>query len=132
MPKLPDIAAVVKREHDALAAETHIAQCPPLVAVNNLDDVARVPTKLRWNNKTTVTALPDAKGLAHIVDCPSLSSTALWVATANNSYRAHYLKFLNTQYELGLAAISAPYDVDHLYNRSRARVYGLQFIRMAL
>jgi hypothetical protein len=132
VPKLPDISTVIKREHDALAAETKIAQCPPLVAVNDMDDVARVPSKLRFNNPTTVTPLAGAKGAAMIVDCPSLHSTCLWVGTNNDRYRDDYLTFLNVTYQLGLGSISAPYDVDHLYNRSRARVYGLQFIRMAL
>ena len=132
MPKLPDIASVIKREHDALAAETKIAQCPPFVALNDMDDVARVPTKLRSNNPATVTALQGAKGSAFVVDCPSLQSTALWVGTNNDHYRTDYLGFLNSSYQLGLTSISAPYDVDHLYNRSRARVYGLKFIRMAL
>jgi hypothetical protein len=127
-----DVAAVIRREHDALATETRIAQCPPFVAVNNMDDVARLPTKLRWEHKTTVGMLPQAKGTAFIVDCTSLNSTDLWVATENNAYRADYLNFLNTTYGLDLSSIPVPYDVDHLYNRSRAQMYGLRFIRLAL
>ncbi len=36
MGKPWDLAAVMQREKDALIAETRIAQCPPLVAVNNM------------------------------------------------------------------------------------------------
>jgi hypothetical protein len=132
MPNPADVGGVIQREHDALAAETRIAQCPPLVAVNNMDDVGRVPTKLRWNNPTTVARLPGAKGAAFVVNCASLGSTALWVGTANDAYRSDYQLYLNTTYNLNLAKIPATYDVDHLYNRSRARGYGLQFIRVAL
>lgn len=132
MPKLADISTVLKREHDALAAETRISQCPPLVAVNDMDEVVRLPTNLRWNRSTTVTPLTAAKGTAFVVDCPSLESTALWAATDNGSYRPDYLQFLNSTFQLGLSAIPVPYDVDHLYNRSRAQIYGLRFIRMAL
>ncbi len=116
MPNPADVGGVIQREHDALAAETRIAQCPPLVAVNNMDDVGRVPTKLRWNNPTTVAGLPGAKGAAFVVNCASLGSTALWVGTANDAYRSDYLLYLNTTYNLNLAKIPATYDVDHLYN----------------
>ncbi len=132
MPKLPDIIAVISREHDGLAAETRIAQCPPFVAVNDIDEVARVPSNLRRDHKTTVMPLSGAKGLAFVIDCPSLDSAALWVGTCNDHYREDYLSFLNSYYQLGQSAIPAPYDVDHLYNRSRAKIYAFQFIRTAL
>ena len=108
-----------------------MAQCPPLVAVNNIDDVSRIPSSLRWNHPTTVTALAGAKG-AIVVDCPTLKSTALWVMTSNDDYRNDYRLYLNSTYDLGLEKVPAEYDVDHLYNRSRARMYGLEFIRVAL
>ena len=127
-----DVASVIKREHDAVVMETQIAQCPPLVASNNTDDVARLPTRLRWHHPAVITELRDAKGAAFVVVCPTLNSTVLWVGTENNHYRADYLSFLNGVYDLGIASIPPPYDVDHLYNRSRARIYGLQFIRLAL
>jgi hypothetical protein len=127
-----DIGSVIRHEQDALATETRIAQCPPFVAVNNLDDVARLPTKLRWDHKATVETLAKARGGAFIVSCPSLNSAVLWVATDNNDYRKDYLNFLNVTYGLELSSIPTPYDVDHLYNRSRAQMYGLKFIRLAL
>jgi hypothetical protein len=132
MLKPPDVAGVIQREHDALAAETRSAQCPPLVAVNNMDDVARVPSKLRWNHPATVTPLQNSRGLAFVVDCPSLESTALWVATGNDDYREDYLRYLRSAFQLDISKVPASYDVDHLYNRSRARMYGLRFIRLAL
>lgn len=132
MPKLSDVAAVIEREHEALAAESRIARCPPFVAINDIDEITRVPSILRRDHQTTATALAGAKGIAFVVDCPSLESTALWVGSGNDYYRQDYLLFLNSTYQLGLSAIPAPYDVDHLYNRSRAQMYALQFIRMAL
>ena len=130
--QLANVAQVIQREQDGLAAETRIARCPPFVAVNQIEDVAKLPTSLRWDHKAAVTPLANAKGAAFVVDCPSLNSTALWVGTSNDRYRDDYLIFLNARYQLGLSAIPAPYDVDHLYNRSRAQMYGLQFIRLAL
>src|SRR5450432_751488 len=118
MANLQNVAAVVQREQDALALESRIAQCPPFVAVNNLNDVALLPSKLRWNHATTVTALQGAKGTAFVVDCASLNATALWVGTKNKDHRKDYLLFLNTTYQLGISAIPPPYDVDHLYNRA--------------
>ncbi len=127
-----DVGAVVRRERDALAAETRIAHCPPLVAVNDIDEVARVPSQLRWNHSATVTALSGAKGAAFIVDCSSLQSASLWCGIENNTYRDDYLRFLNATYQLNIDRIPPCYDVDHLYNRSRAQIYGLRFIRLAL
>ena len=132
MIKPTTVAAVIQREHDALAAETRIAQCPPLVAVNDMDDVARVPSKLRWNHAASVKPLPNAKGTAFVVDCPSLESTALWIGTSNDDYRENHLRYLKSTYQLDISEVPATYDVDHLYNRTRACMYGLRFIRMAL
>ena len=124
MPKPVDIVVVIQREHDALAAETRIAQCPPIVAVNDIDHIAEVPRCLRDNHPTTVTALAGSKSAAFVVYCPSLQSTALWVATGNNDYRDDYLLYLNSTFMLGLSRMPEQYDVDHLYNRARAQLYG--------
>jgi hypothetical protein len=129
---MPDIASVIQREREALIAETRIAQCPPFVAVNNMGVVAQYPSALRRDHKATVTPLANAKGAAVIADCPSLKSTCLWVGADNDRYREDYLLFLNSTYELKIAAIPSAYDVDHLYNHSRAQIYSLRFIRLAL
>ena len=127
-----DVAGVIRREHDALAVETRITQCPPIVAVNDMDDVGRVPRVLRDAHATTVKSLAGTRGTAFVVDCPSLDSTALWVGTANDYYRDDYVVYLNSIYKFKLERVPAHYDVDHLYNRARAQMYGLQFIRVAL
>lgn len=127
-----NVAEVIRREHDALALETRIAQCPPIVAVNDINEVARVPRCLRDSHPTSVTALAGAKGKAFVVDCPSLESTALWVGSANNDYRDDYLVYLNSKYKLEITQIPREYDVDHLYNQARALLYGLQFLRVGL
>jgi hypothetical protein len=129
---MPDVASVIRREHDAFIAETRMAQCPPFVAVNQMSVVAQYPSSLRRDHAATVTVLPQSRGKAFVVECPSLQSTCLWVGTENDSYREDYLRFLKTAYELQISAIPAGYDVDHMYNRSRALVYDLQFIRLAL
>lgn len=132
MPAVPDLSAVIRREQAGLAAETRIAQCPPFVAVNNLDDVTRLPSKLRLNHPATIHGLANSKDSAFIVDCPSIESTALWVHVNNTRYREDYLRFLNGEYGLNLTTIPSAFDVDHLYNLERARIYGLRFVRMAL
>ena len=127
-----DIASVIEGEHEALAAETRIAKCPPIVAVNDIEEVTRVPSKLRWNHAATVRALPGANGRAFVVGCVSLKSSVLWASANSEDYREDYLRFLNVEYKLNIPKIPPPYDVDHLYNRSRALLYGLRFIRLAL
>ena len=132
MAKPPDIRGVIRAEQEALTAETRISNCPPFVAVNRIDDVVNFPTSLRWSHKAAVQRLLEANGEAFVVDCPSLQSIALWVGTNNDTYRGDYLRFLNNRHQCALAKIPPPFDVDHLYNRSRARMYGLRFIRVAL
>jgi hypothetical protein len=132
MPDPKNVESVVRREHDAMIAETRIAQCPPFVAVSNMSVVERYPTSLRWNHPAMITALARAKASAYVVECASLNSICLWVATASSSYRDDYLLFLKSVHGLDLASIPRAYDVDHLYNRSRAQIYMLQYIRVAL
>jgi hypothetical protein len=131
-PKPENIDGVIQREREALIAETRIAQCPPFVAVNNMNVVADYPTALRSKHPATVKPLTGARGSAFVAACRSLQSTCLWVATASSSYREDYLLFLRSIHGLSIASIPAAYDVDHLYNRSRAQVYMLGFIRLAL
>jgi hypothetical protein len=47
-------------------------------------------------------------------------------------YGEDYLAFMNSEWQTGLQAIPDPYDVDYLYNSGRARIYGLQYVRLAL
>jgi hypothetical protein len=132
MADVSGVASVIQREHDAVAAETKIGQCPPLVATNDMENAAHLPSRLRSQHETKVKPLANAEGEAYVVDCPTLKSTVLWVATNNDSYRAEYLTFLNATYGLGLSSIPKPYDVDHLYNQTRAKGYGLKYLRLAL
>jgi hypothetical protein len=132
MANASSIQDVIAREQNMLAAETRIAGSPPYVAANDLNEVIRTPGTLRMKHPAVLRALPGAKGAAFIVACPSLGSSALWVATENQSYRGDYLTFLNVEHGLKLTAIPRPFDVDHLYNQSRAAIYKLQYLRTAL
>ena len=126
---LPEI---VKADQDALAAETRAAQCPPFVAVNELEIVRTMPSAFRAAHPVTITPLEPSSTRSYVVDCPSLHSKVLWVTTANNQYREDYLAFINRTHSLTLTAIPKSYDVDHLYNRTRAQSYAMKFIRTAL
>jgi hypothetical protein len=132
MPATANVDAIIRRERDALIAETRIAQCPPFVAVNNMNVVVQYPTALRSKHPAKVSQLKGSKGTAFVVECSSLQSTCLWVSAANENYREDYLQFLRSVHGLEIASIPGAYDVDHLYNRSRALVYMLEFIRLAL
>jgi hypothetical protein len=132
MPTATDLAAVIQQEQDAMAMETRILKFFPLVAVNQIEDAAKLPSQLRYSHPATVRQLDEASGTAYVVACESLQSTVFWAATDNDTYRRDYLLYLNQTYQLDLEHIPRAYDVDHLYNRSRAQMYGLRFIRMAL
>lgn len=132
----PVLSTILEREQDALARETRIAQCPPYVAVLDIDIVAHTPRDLRTHHPVTIRPLANAKAGSVVVDCPTLNSKALWVNLQKDKqdrhYRADYLTFLNAEWQAGIGTIPDPYDVDHLYNSARARIYGLQYVRMAL
>lgn len=127
-----DLNGIIKREHEALAAETRLSHNPPFVAVNDMEVVTRVPSFLRHDHPSSVSALVGSKGEAFVVDCPSLNSTALWVGTENDDYRKDYLLYLRSNYKLNIDRIPEDLHVDHLYNRARARNYKLKYIRSAL
>lgn len=123
---------IVKAEQDAVAVETRIAQCPPYVVVNDLEIVQTTPRELRDSHPVSISPLEPSSTRSFVVDCPSLQSKVMWVTTSNSEYRKDYLTFLNSAYNLGLTAIPKSHDVDHLYNRTRAQIYGMRFIRVAL
>lgn len=118
-------------ERTALIRETVACHHPPLIAVNNLDDVQRQPTPLRLNHPAEVYPLPGAHGAAFVVSTPTLDSKFLWVATENERYRDDYFQFVRLEYP-GTEAEVGGLHVDHLFNRARARAYALRFLRLAL
>jgi hypothetical protein len=74
---------------EALAAETRIANCPPYVAVNVLDDVVRTPTMLRVKHPPLAESCqgPKAKRIwltAHrwIRSCSGWAQTMTSIATS--------------------------------------------------
>ena len=56
----------------------------------------------------------------------------LWMDPFSNSYRAVYGRFLKTSWGVQADLTNSGYDVDHVYNRARAKLYGYRLVRMFL
>jgi len=128
----PALQLFYTQERNGLCSETRLSGVLPFVAVNDPAIIARVPTILRSRHPATIRPLSGSRSGALIQDCPSLGYNSLWVATENDNYQSDYLLFLGSQLPQTLAAIPRGFHVDHLYNRARARQYGLAWIRTTL
>ena len=128
----PAVQLFYTQERKGLCAETRLSGVLPFVAVNDPAVISRVPTLLRSRHPASVRPLPGSRSGALIQDCPSLSYSSLWVAAENDDYQSDYLLFLRSRLRQNLPAIPSGFHVDHLYNRARARQYGLAWIRTAL
>jgi hypothetical protein len=128
---MPTLDQVLRTEQEIFSTETRIAQCPPYIAINDLDELCRTPSILRYQHPAHVEPLSNEKQ-TFILVCPSLGGKTLWVETSNNNYRRAYLNFLKSAHALDLEDLPSEYDVDHLYNQSRAQAYALRYLRVAL
>jgi hypothetical protein len=98
-----------------------------------MDIVSTQPSPLRIECPVLVRQLSDKVGdRAQVVVCPNLGYKTLWVDAADKKYRDHYLQFLQQEHGLNLKAIPKPFDVDHLFNATRATKYSYRFVRTAL
>jgi hypothetical protein len=121
-------SAIMESERLALVKEQRLAGMPSYSAVGDLATICNTPTPLRRQHPVNLEALGDG---SFIQVCPSLGYRSLWTHVTNDGYRDSYARFLATS---SAAPIALPSDlhVDHLYNRERARAFGLTYIRMVL
>ena len=127
------LATIVTEERAGLAREEAISGLLPIVALSDLSVLRRIPTVVRWNHPVVLRPLDSAAlGGGWVLECPSLRYASLWVRTADDSYRARYLAFLQQVHGFGGAEIPPGWDVDHLYNRARGLHYGYRYLRLML
>jgi hypothetical protein len=74
--------------------------------------------------------VPKQKAL--VQHCPTLGYRFLWCHVDNNSYRRHYVRFLQHEYKWGRSSLPRDWHVDHAFNRARARDLELNWVRMML
>jgi len=121
-----DIAA---RLQAALIAEIQQSRrTPPIVAVWSFDVLKRY-----WDTypEAGVTFSPFGKsGNAVVQNGPH--GAVLWMNPLPDSYRGTFGRFLKTYWGATSDLSNSGYDVDHLYNRERAKQYGYNLVRMFL
>jgi hypothetical protein len=135
------LAEVMARERDALMAEYLFPEgiagagvnVPPYAAVPNFELLKTTPRYLRAKHPVHMSELSGAqRGHAFVQTCPTLGYSFLWTHVENNNYRADYVLFLQQQYAMSVTALPGTHHVDHLFNRERARAFGLPYVRMVM
>ena len=119
---------VIDETRMAMLVESAMSQVPPIVALKSmhyLTDRARVMAKVT----PPAQLIPMGQPVRGWVQ-KTAAYKSFWAATENDSYREDYCTFLNSYCGLTLTSIPATYDIDHLYNRERARTLGYSWIRM--
>lgn len=58
------------------------------------------------------------------------SVVSLWITPASDSYVDLFRTFLSSVCDIDDSRLTTDYDVDHMYNRERARNFGYGFVRM--
>lgn len=122
-------AEVLARLQASVVAESgRMNQVPIIVAALTLDVLTGF-----WNNhpKDGVRFVKyDGRTDAVVQRGPC--GDALWMDPFSNAYRAVYGRFLKTNWGVHADLADSGYDVDHIYNRARAKQYGYGLVRMFL
>jgi hypothetical protein len=125
---------IIDQERAGMLAESALmGHLLPIVALNDIALLSQIPTQARWRAPATITPLDaGSPSSGWVLDCPKFNYRSFWVETADDDYRSHYLAFLRQRQGYGFNHLSTTYDVDHLYNRDRAKMYGYKYIRTFL
>jgi hypothetical protein len=122
-------AGIVTQLQGAVVGESaRMGRIPVIVAAQTLDIL-----KGYWRNypKEGVSFTPfDGRGDAIVQNGPC--GAMLWMDPVVSGYRDTYGKFLRTHWGATRDLTNSGYDVDHVYNRARAKQYGYKFVRMFL
>lgn len=125
---------IIAQERKGILAEIKLLNdALPLVALkNDLEILRRVPSRARWEAPAILEPL-DIKDatMGWVFSCPKLNYKSFWVLTSDNSYRDHYQLFLDRHHGYR-RPIPDTFDVDHMYNRDRAKTYSYTYLRTFL
>lgn len=120
-------ADIVTGLQAAIVGESsRMGRIPIIVAAQTLDIL-----KGYWSNHprhgVSFTAFGDN---AYVQNGPC--GAMLWMDPVASGYRDTYGRFLRQHWGATRDLTNSGYDVDHVYNRARARHYGYKFVRMFL
>ena len=122
-------ADILAKLQAALIGESTLLQRMPVI-------VAALDTPILKNFWATKPALGvrfepfDGRADADVQLGPT--GAVLWMDPATDGYRDLFGRFLRQHWGLAIGLTGSGYDVDHLYNRARAKVYGYTRVRMFL
>ena len=122
-------AGIVNRLQGAIVGESaRMGRIPIIVAVQTLDIL-----KGYWRNYPRHGVSFDKfddrdNAIVQKGPCGAM----LWMDPVADGYRAAYGKFLQQHWGATRDLTNSGYDVDHVYNRARAKQYGYKFVRMFL
>ena len=121
-----DIA--LKLQASLIAESARMGQIPPIVAVLNYDVLKKF-----WaaHPKDGVSFSPFEQRTDALVQSGPCGSV-LWMDPVSTDYRATFGRFLKANWGATTDLTNSGYDVDHLYNRARAKQYGYRLVRMFL
>lgn len=124
-----NFADIATKLQAALIGESaRMGRIPPIVAVLNLGILTDF-----WGRRATNSAsfaAFEGRTDAFVQNGPC--GQMLWMDPVSTDYRATYGRFLKAYWGATTDLTNSGYDVDHLYNRARAKQYGYHLVRMML
>lgn len=123
------LSAILDRQRAGLLAESQcMSRIPVIVAALDRDVLEQY-----WKNYPRHGVRFDSfgdDGRAVIQHGPA--GAVLWMNPHADNYRSVFQRFLKEFWGLTQALAHSGYDVDHVYNRARAKHYGYRLVRMFL
>jgi hypothetical protein len=123
-----DLGGWVAAQRDAIVANWRRWDVPPIVAIEGPHVVGttyggpegRATSWVPLGNTPSNVAMIQLTGAV----------TSLWVDPAKNNYVDLFRKFLKDHCHVDDSQLTKDFDVDHMYNRERAKNFGYGFVRM--
>ncbi|MDB5416307.1 MAG: hypothetical protein JWR10_4642 [Rubritepida sp.] len=128
MAQDPFADVLVQLQAGLVAESERMNRLPVIVAALNLDIL-----KTFWLHKPqppVVFSTFGSGGQAVVQSGPG--GDVLWMDPAASGYRDTFGRFLRQHWHVTASLTNSGYDVDHMYNRARARQYGYGLVRMFL
>ncbi len=125
------LAEIIESERAGILAEIGMVKLLPLVAINDILELGRIPSAARYPAPAAIRPLDKDEAKGWVLDCPRLGYKSFWASTSDGDYRDHYKEFLRIEHGYS-GAVPKDLEVDHLYNQARASIYDFRFLRMFL
>ncbi len=126
MPQDPFADVLLRMQAGLVAESASMGRVPIIVAA-----IDQAVLETFWRYRTAPGATFRAFG-AHAVVQSGPAGDVLWMDPVASGYRDTFGRFLRQAWGVTASLTHSGYDVDHVYNRARARHYGYGLVRMFL